>query len=114
MERSSIKRLPDPKKLSEAIISFLALVNSEETKEHGQTLLQTVLLDKPATSTRSDNDQENDIVDLKAWKAEVLKDCSSASFEKMIRDEPDLMPRSVAEIKIPLYLQMIRDYVFNH
>jgi hypothetical protein len=53
---------------------------------------------------------DTNVLDISKWKSEVTKVLPPGCIvAKMILKEPDILERSEAEVKIPMYLRMIKE-----
>jgi tRNA U38,U39,U40 pseudouridine synthase TruA len=83
-----------------------AFVPSSDVQQQRSTLASIAV-----SSTRTDSAiSQTSAIDISKWKSEVTKVLPPGCIvAKMILKEPDILARSEAEVKIPMYLRMIEE-----
>jgi hypothetical protein len=91
---------------SSSTTSMGAFVPSSDVQQQRSTLASIAV-----SSTRTDSAiSQTSAIDISKWKSEVTKVLPPGCIvAKMIKKEPDILERSEAEVKIPMYLRMIKE-----
>jgi hypothetical protein len=91
---------------SSSTTSMGAFVPSSDVQQQRSTLASIAV-----SSTRTDSAiSQTSAIDISKWKSEVTKVLPPGCIvAKMILKEPDILERSEAEVKIPMYLRMIKE-----